>query len=127
VQAGDVLVKYTYAGDSDLNGQMTFDDFSKFLDGYNGVQPPSWFYGDYDYNGVVDFTDFNTFINGYNLANGVNGATLSPAEQAQLASMATAAGAPLIVSNAAPAPEPGSLGVLAVAGVGMLARRRRKA
>jgi hypothetical protein len=60
----EVLVKYTYYGDSDLNGKVTLDDFSLFLEGYQNVGT-TWLTGDYDFNGSVDLNDFSTFLGGY--------------------------------------------------------------
>jgi len=37
----EVLLKYTYYGDSDLSGLVTVDDFFLFVDGYNGNVPAS--------------------------------------------------------------------------------------
>jgi hypothetical protein len=34
--AGDVIVKHTYYGDADLSGAVTLDDFTPFLNGYQG-------------------------------------------------------------------------------------------
>jgi hypothetical protein len=65
--ASDVLVKYTYYGDSDLSGAVTLDDFTLFLNGYQSQTPAkgNWFYGDFDYGGVVTLDDFTQFLLGY--------------------------------------------------------------
>ncbi len=60
----DVLVKYTYYGDSDLSGVTTLDDFTLFLNGYQNAGT-DWFRGDYDYSGVVTLDDFTLFLRGY--------------------------------------------------------------
>src|SRR6185295_18228904 len=49
VPLSSILVKYTYYGDTDLNGQVTGDDFTNFLAGFNGQAPATWLYGDFDY------------------------------------------------------------------------------
>jgi hypothetical protein len=43
--ATDVLVKYTYYGDSDLNGVTTLDDYTLFLNGYQAAGT-TWVQGD---------------------------------------------------------------------------------
>jgi hypothetical protein len=62
--ANDVFVKYTYYGDSDLNGATTLDDFTLFLNGYQNAGT-SWSRGDYDYGGTVTLDDFTLFLLGY--------------------------------------------------------------
>ena len=59
----DILVKYTYYGDADLNGVVDPDDFNQFLAGFQDSSlPRTWLYGDFDYNGVIDPDDFNLFL-----------------------------------------------------------------
>jgi hypothetical protein len=65
--ASDVLVKYTYFGDTDLSGAVTLDDFSMFLNGYQSQTPAknTWAFGDLDYDGAVTLDDFTAFLLGY--------------------------------------------------------------
>jgi autotransporter-associated beta strand protein len=60
----DVLVKYTYYGDSDLSGATNLDDFTLFLGGYQN-SGTTWAQGDYDYSGLVTLDDFTLFLKGY--------------------------------------------------------------
>jgi glucose/arabinose dehydrogenase len=60
----DVLVKYTYTGDSDLSGSVTLDDFTLFLNGYQ-TSKSTWNAGDYDYSGLATLDDFTLFLAGY--------------------------------------------------------------
>jgi len=53
-----VLVKYTYYGDTDFNGTVDFDDYSRTDSGFN-LGRTGWFNGDFDGNGVVDFDDYS--------------------------------------------------------------------
>jgi GH43 family beta-xylosidase len=62
--AADVLVRYTYYGDSDLSGAVTLDDFTLFLSGYQTLKT-TWNAGDYDYGGSVTLDDFTQFLLGY--------------------------------------------------------------
>jgi subtilisin family serine protease/subtilisin-like proprotein convertase family protein len=57
VGAEAVLVKYTWNGDTDLNGVVDFDDYARVDSGFLGGGN-NWFLGDSDHNGVVDFDDF---------------------------------------------------------------------
>ncbi len=95
----DVLVKFTYFGDADLNGIVDDTDFFLVNNGYgNGLT--GWVNGDFDYSGTVDDTDFFLINNAY----GLQGVGLR-------------AGGSV--------PEPTGMGVLALAGTALLGRRRR--
>jgi hypothetical protein len=63
----EILVKYTYYGDSDLSCVVDLDDFSQFLNGYQnpGTVAPTWLNGDFDLSGVIDLDDFSQFLFGY--------------------------------------------------------------
>lgn len=105
----EVLAKYTWLGDTDLNGVVdTFVDYGNFLLGFSDAVPASWLYGDSNYDGDVDdFIDYGNFILGLTGQTIPNG--LIPQE-----------------SLAAPVPEPTS-GVLLAGGIiGLCARRHRK-
>jgi len=69
-----VTVKYTWQGDSTLDGVVNIaDDYFNFLDGFNGVGT-SWFYGDFNYDGTIDIAnDYFAFLDGYNLQSGTLG------------------------------------------------------
>lgn len=60
----DVLLKYTYYGDSDLSGATTLDDFTIYLNGYR-TGGSTWFEGDYNYSGLATLDDFTLFLTGY--------------------------------------------------------------
>jgi hypothetical protein len=64
VSSGDVLVKYTYYGDADLNGQVNYDDYAKIDAGFSNSRT-GWFNGDFDYNGVVNFDDYALIDRGF--------------------------------------------------------------
>jgi hypothetical protein len=57
VESLDVLVKYTYYGDTDFNGIVNFDDYARIDAGFNNGGD-TWFEGDFDLNGVVNFDDY---------------------------------------------------------------------
>ena len=73
VDANDLLVKYTYFGDADLNGVVDgATDFDLYITGLtSGGNSGGWLYGDFDYNGVVDSaTDFDLYITGLTTQSG---------------------------------------------------------
>jgi fibronectin-binding autotransporter adhesin len=114
-----VIVKYTYYGDSNLDGVVNTADFSRFLDGL-ATGGSTWAQGDYTYDGRVDLgNDFNLFLTGYlaqggalgNLAGVIaNNTQLSASQKFQLLSTV---------------PEPSAL--LITFACCSIARRRRRA
>jgi hypothetical protein len=57
VDNGAVLIKYTYLGDTDLNGVVNFDDYSRTDHGFTN-QLSGWVNGDFDNNNEVNFDDY---------------------------------------------------------------------
>ncbi len=53
-----ILLKYTYYGDTDFNGIVNFDDYSRTDAGFNGNKS-GWFNGDFDLNDTVNFDDYS--------------------------------------------------------------------
>jgi hypothetical protein len=55
VDTSSLLVKFTYAGDTDLDGDVDVADLGNLASSWqtNGV----WTRGDFDYNGTVDVND----------------------------------------------------------------------
>ncbi len=87
----DVLVKFTYFGDADLNGLVDDTDFFLVNNGYgNGLT--GWVNGDVDYSGTVDDTDFFLINNAYGLQGPALRAGGSVPEPTGMALMALAAG-----------------------------------
>jgi hypothetical protein len=72
VAAADVVVKYTYLGDTDLNGLIDASDLNAVLNGMtNGLT--GWEHGDTNYDGVVDGLDWENVL----LAHAGQGGVLS--------------------------------------------------
>jgi len=54
VSSGDVIVKFTYYGDANLDGNVNSTDESMITTGQTG-----WTNGDFNYDGTVDGSDFS--------------------------------------------------------------------
>jgi hypothetical protein len=76
VSAGNILVKYTYYGDTDLNGRVNFDDYVRTDAGFNN-HLTGWANGDYDLNGQVNFDDYVLIDLAFNTQSGTLGRALS--------------------------------------------------
>jgi hypothetical protein len=71
--AGDILVRYTYFGDANLDGVVDGSDYSLIDAGYASNQPgftgtvlTGWYNGDFNYDGVIDGSDYALIDNAYN-------------------------------------------------------------
>ena len=66
---GDTLVKYTWYGDSNLDGRVTFDDYVNVDVGF-GSALSGWLNGDFNYDGLVNFDDYVLIDIAFNAQNG---------------------------------------------------------
>ena len=110
VAPSDILVKYTYFGDANLDGKVDGSDYSLIDAGYVsnkagfiGTRLTGWLNGDFNYDGTVDGSDYALIDNSFN----VQGSTLSPDA---LVATATAE----VAAVPSPVPEP-TAGILAIA------------
>jgi hypothetical protein len=68
VEPDDVLVKYTFYGDTDFNGFVDGDDYFRIDNGFNtGLS--NWFNGDFDLNNVIDGDDYALIDNAFSTQN----------------------------------------------------------
>ena len=74
----DVLVKYTYFGDANLDGTVSGADYQQIDAGF-GLHLTGWQNGDFNYDGVVDGSDYSLIDNTFNQLN-ASGAGLSTSE-----------------------------------------------
>lgn len=131
-----LLVKYTWYGDTDLNGVVNFDDYSRTDNGFN-TGGNTWFRGDFDYDSVVDFDDYSLIDLAFNTQTGtlrramtyLEGGDRSDAGMNQPAlrivqSHLAQFGGAYASAFLAAVPEPGSA-ICYVALATLLARRRR--
>jgi hypothetical protein len=97
-RAVQVELRKLLEADTDLDGDVDFDDYCTGRDGFGTPAGASWFEGDLDFDGDVDGFDY--FAMKVHYGGSVGGAP-------------------------AAAPEPGALSVLAAGALALLARRRR--
>jgi fibronectin-binding autotransporter adhesin len=109
---GDVLVKYTFVGDANLDGVINAEDYILIDNGFEN-QLTNWFNGDFNYDGVINGDDYTLIDNAFNTQGSVNFASAS-------------AGPTNMIAGGTAVPEPAMLSVLGVAVLGMVGRRRRR-
>jgi hypothetical protein len=71
VDGSSVLVKFTYAGDANLSGRITVDDYGR-IDFNVGLGTSGWFNGDFNFDGKISVDDYG--IIDFNV--GIQGAAL---------------------------------------------------
>jgi hypothetical protein len=65
VDANSLLLKYTYFGDIDQNGQVDADDLTVFANNFGRKSRATQVDGDIDFNGTVDADDLTVFANNF--------------------------------------------------------------
>jgi hypothetical protein len=110
----DVLVKYTYYGDTNLDGQVNSADYAVVDNGYLN-HLTGWSNGDSNYDNVINGSDYTLIDNAFN----TQGATISSI----IASPGAAIAAEIAPVSAVP--EPASLGIVSLGALYSLRRRRR--
>jgi autotransporter-associated beta strand protein len=114
---GDVLVKYTYYGDANLDGAVDGSDYTLIDAGFNsGGTLTGWYNGDFNYDGKIDGSDYTLIDNAFN----TQGASLGSNPLALIASSTAQ------IAGGSPVPEPASLGILVCSGVSLFGRRLRR-
>ncbi len=107
----NLLVKFTYGGDANLDGQVDISDLGSLATAWQTSAP--WTGGDFDYSGFVDISDLGILATNWQL--GV-GSPLGPSFDEALASLGLAG---------VTVPEPAGL-ALAATGAILLTRCRRR-
>jgi fibronectin-binding autotransporter adhesin len=122
---GDVLIKYTYYGDANLDGAVDGSDYTLIDAGFNSqtsASPASgWQNGDFNYDGKIDGSDYTLIDNAFNTQSsslGTNPAALVASSTSQIAGQ--------IAGATSAVPEPATLGLITIGAIGLLGRRRRR-
>jgi PEP-CTERM motif len=109
----DVLVKYTYYGDANLDGQVTSADYTRIDAGYLSAGTlTGWQNGDFNYDHVINGSDYTLIDNAFN----TQGAILS----SEIASASDQIAAPTAV------PEPTAIALFGIGVASLLGRRRHR-
>ena len=103
-----ILIRYTLAGDSNVNGTVDLTDFTYLAANFNKSSGAIWLEGDYNYDDKVDLTDFTFLASNFNQS-------------------LSAAGGVSATGLGSVVPEPSSLALLAGAGALLIRRRRPRA
>ncbi|HSV14320.1 MAG TPA: PEP-CTERM sorting domain-containing protein, partial [Tepidisphaeraceae bacterium] len=114
-------IRYTLKGDANLSGNVDVGDLGALATSYGITGGMSWANGDFNQDGTVNVADLGALATNYGTNLGTSpslgGGGLSAAEP--LAQAASSGGSAAV-------PEPTSLGLLSVAAVGLMGRRRRR-
>lgn len=116
VSAGDVVVKYTVVGDTDLDSAVNFPDLVTLAQNYSATNT-FWASGDFNYDGTTDFADLVSLAQNYN-------ATLNASQLAGLDVVGGSSFASDFALAQSLVPEP-ALGVFAAVALAAQSRRRR--
>jgi hypothetical protein len=105
------VIKYTYVGDSNLDGVVDINDMLSFLGNYDpsGTVPGSYFQGDTNFDSIIDITDMLNLLGNY------------PTEDPVLSGGSMKS----IQSSQSVVPEPATITMLLVAGIIALVAKKR--
>jgi hypothetical protein len=62
-----LLIRYTFAGDANLDGKVNALDFNALASNFGGASGKFWNQGDFNYDGAVNTADFTALSQNFNL------------------------------------------------------------
>ena len=119
LSSGQIEVAYTLLGDANLDYKVNGTDFTLMAANFNDAVTNGWDKGDFNYSNTVNGDDFVLLAENFNQFAAQSDVTA--ADLVALDNFAAANGISLTS-----VPEPASIGMLALGGVCVLRRRRRK-
>ncbi len=125
VTSTDVLVKYTYFGDANLDGVVNGSDYTLIDNGFNN-NLTGWHNGDFNYDGIVNGDDYTLIDNAFNTQGAPIAAVPGFGELSRAAEMIAINTSQVAGGSSSGVPEPASLGLLGAGAVALLGRRRRR-
>jgi fibronectin-binding autotransporter adhesin len=126
--ANEILIRYTLAGDANLDYQVNFNDLLIVAQDFN-KSGQDWVQGNFIYagNGLVNFADLLIVAQNFNKVLGSNGTAVgSQSESLGGGIINLPSGGGSGVSDDVGVPEPTSFALVGGAAAGLLARRRRR-
>ena len=114
VEAGNILVMYTYAGDANLDGFISGDDYSTIDFNIAVPNASGWYNGDFNYDGIIsgdDYSviDFNIVAQGAPFpTSGIGGLQVTPVPEPAGACAAGVAAAVLLLARRSRHRRPGN-------------------
>jgi fibronectin-binding autotransporter adhesin len=120
LSSGQIEIAYTLLGDANLDYKVNGADFTLMAANFNDSVTNGWDKGDFNYSNTVNGDDFVLLADNFNQF--ASQSDVTAADLVALDNFAAANGISLTS-----VPEPASIGMLAVGGVCVLRRRRRKA
>jgi len=119
LSSGQIEIMYTLLGDANLDGKVNGSDFTLMAANFNDSVTNGWDQGDFNFSNTVNGDDFVLLADNFNQF--ASQSDVSAADLSALDSFAASNGISLTS-----VPEPATLGLAVLAGVGALSRRARR-